>query len=147
MHPSCISDSDTLEPLSPPESVVPDIEPRIDKPYQSCSASSPSNVYTNSANIPQTHHESTESASRRRATFANIVSKGTSVCRRLRLPRRKHVGASDQQSPREPRPAGHGGLPTTILAPISSRTISGHGDTGGLDVDLVSRSPGSQVSP
>ena len=143
------SDRDTLKLLSPPETVVPDVQPRIDKPYQSYSASWPStgNVASNPANIPQIHNELTESASRRRATFANIGNKGASVCRRLRDSFWKHVSASDQQSPREPRLPDHDGLPTTTLAPASSRTISGHGDTGGLDVDLVSQSRDGQVSP
>lgn len=144
MKSSCRSGRDTLKLLSPPETVVPDIQPRIDEP---CSASWPSNIVSKSANIPQIQNEPTESASHWRATFANIGNKGTSVYRRLRDSCRKHVGASDQQSPREPRLSNPDGLPTTIVAPVSSRTIPGHGDTGGLDVDLISRSQGGQVSP
>ena len=145
MKSSCKSDRDTLKPISSPETVLPDVQPRIDEP---CSASWHSNVVSNSAaKIPQIHNEPTESASHWRSTFANIGNKGTSVYRRLRDSCRKHVGASDQQSPREPRPSNPDGLPTTIVAPVSSRTIPGHGDTSGLDVDLVSRPQGGQVSP
>jgi len=148
MHSACRLDSDPLQPLSPPETVVPEIQPRIHNPYHPRSASLPSNnAFSNSANIPQIQNQSTESASRRRATFANIGNKGISVCRRLRLPRWKHVGASDQHPPKESRPVDHDVLPTTILAPVSSRTISEHEDAGRLDVDPVSRSQGGQVSP
>jgi len=147
MHSSCRSDSDTLKLLSPPETFVLELPTRIDKPHQSCSASWPSNVVSNSANIPQSHNESTELASCRRATSANIGNKGTSVFRDPRVSRLEHVSASDQQSPREPHPADPDRLPTTILAPVSSRTISGRGDTDGLGVDLVSPSRDGQVSP
>ena len=147
MHSSCKSDSDTLKLLSPPETVVPELQPRIDKPYQSCSTSRPSNVVSNSANIPQGHYELTESASCRRATSADIGNKGISVFRDPRVSRREHVRASDQQSPREPHPADPDRPPATTLAPVSSRTISGHGDTDGPGVDLVSRSRDGQVSP
>ena len=64
-----------------------------------------------------------------------------------RVSRLEHVSASDQQSPREPHPADPDRLPTTILAPVSSRTISGHGDTDGLGVDPISPSRDGQVSP
>lgn len=131
----------------PPETVAPDIQPRIDTSHQFCSASWPSNVVSNSANTPQIQNELTESTSHQRVTFTKIVNKGASVCRRLRVSRGKNAGAFDLQSPSEPRPANHDGLPTTILAPVSSTTISGYGDTGGLDVDFVSRAQGGQVSP